>query len=120
MKILHVDDSSEIRELYSHMFGAYNHSIRSVSNGKEGLDLAVKNDYDLILLDMCMPEYGGLQFIHDLKDQRSSELKKVVVVSILKYTENQVKELLKLGIHCVEEKPYTRQKLENIQKTISL
>jgi CheY-like chemotaxis protein len=116
VKVLHIDDSQEICELYSDMFTVDNHSIRSINDGKEGLELVLKNDYDLILLDMCMPKYSGMDFLRDLKKQRPSELKKVVVVSVLKFSPTQIKELLKLGIHSVEEKPTDIQKLEIIKK----
>jgi len=120
VKVLHIDDSQEICELYSDMFTVDNHSIRSTNDGKEGLELVLKNDYDLILLDMCMPKYSGMDFLRDLKKQRPSELKKVVVVSVLKFSPTQMKELLKLGIHSVEEKPTDIQKLEIIKKNVWL
>ena len=120
MKVLHIDDSQVICDLYSEMFTADNHTIHSVIDGKEGLNLAVKNDYDLILVDMCMPKYSGLNFLHDLKIQRPSVLKKVVVVSVLKFNANQTKELMKYGIHSVEEKPSDILQLETLQKNMSL
>ena len=120
MKILHIDDSKEICDLYSDMFTADNHTIQSVMDGKEGLNLVVKNNYDLILLDMCMPKYNGVSFLRDLKKQRPSMLKKVVIVSVLKFSQNQIKELLKFGIHSVEEKPSDIQQLETIQKNMLL
>ena len=102
------------------MFSADNSTIQSVNTGKEGLDLVLKNDYDLILLDMCMPQYSGMDFLKDLEKQRPSELRKVVVVSVLKFTPTQIKELLKMGIHSVEEKPTDLQKLEVIKKNMWL
>ncbi len=120
MNILHVDDSPEICQLYADMLAVGNNSVKSVTDGKEGLDLALKNDYDLILLDICMPKYGGMEFIHDLKDKRPSEIKKVVIVSVLELRESHKRELLKFGIHSVEEKPATIQKLETIKKDLLL
>jgi len=120
MRILHIDDSPEICELYSDMFTADNHSIKSVNDGKEGLELVLYNDYDLILLDMCMPKYRGMDFIRDLKNHRPSELRKVVIVSVMNFNEEQVKELLQLGIHSVEEKPTNYQGFVDIQKKILL
>jgi DNA-binding response OmpR family regulator len=120
MRVLHIDDSPEICELYSDMFTADNSTIQSVNTGKKGLSLVLKNDYDLILLDMCMPQYSGMDFLRDLTKQRPSELKKVVVVSVLKFTPTQIKELLKMGIHSVEEKPTNLQKLEVIKKNMWL
>lgn len=120
MNVLHIDDSLEICELYSDIFEADNHFIKSVNNGKDGLDLVVKNNYDLILLDMCMPNYNGLDFLRDLKILKPSELKKIVVVSVLKFNENQIRELLEFGVHSVEEKPSNLKSLEDIRKEISL
>lgn len=100
------------------MFTTDNHSITSVNDGKDGLKLAVKNDFDLILLDMCMPKYSGLDFLRDLRTQRESELKKVVVVSVLDFNGDQTKELLEFGVHSVEKKPPNLPSLINMQKNM--
>ncbi len=118
--VLQIDDCPEICKMYTDMFTSFYHSITSVTSGKEGLDLVIKNDYDLILLDMFMPKYSGVQFLLDLKDQRPSELKKVVVLSLLDFNESQVKEFLKFGISSVEEKPSDLQSLVEIQKDMWL
>jgi len=118
MKVLHIDDSPEICELYSDMFSADKSTIQSVNTGKEGLDLVLKNDYDLILLDICMPQYSGMDFLYDLKNQRPSELKKVVVISGLKLNENQLDELSKLGINSIQEKPSDLVSLETPENLV--
>ena len=120
MDILHVDDSPEICQLYADMLSIDNHKVESINDGREGLELALKKDYDLILLDVCMPKYSGMEFIYDLKAKRPSEIKKVIVVSVLELNQSQQKELLKLGIHSIEEKPSTIQKLEIIKKDLLL
>ena len=120
MNILHVDDSPEICQLYAEMLAIGNNMVKSVNDGREGLELVLKNDYDLILLDICMPKYSGINFIHDLKAKRPSEMKKIVIMSVLQLRESHKKELLKLGIHTVEEKPATIQKLEVIKKDLQL
>lgn len=120
MKVLQIDDSPEICQLYFDMFSADNHSVESVSNGMDGLKLILKNDYDLILLDMCMPKYSGLHFLRDLKKQRPSELKKVVVVSVLKFDKEHIKEFLEFGIHSIEDKPTDLDSFVAIQKKILL
>jgi len=120
MNILHIDDSPEICRLYADMFTLDNHTIEGIHDGKEGLAMVIKNDYDLILLDICMPKYSGMDFLRDLEKQRSSELKKVVVTSVLQFNETQTLELLKFGIHSVEEKPSDIQQLETLQKNMEL
>ena len=120
MNILHVDDSPETCQMYADMLALGNHTVKSVNDGREGLELVLKNDYDLILLDICMPRYSGMDFIHDLKAKRPSEMKKIIILSVLEFGESHKNELLKLGIHSVEEKSSTIQSLEIIQKNMLL
>ena len=120
MKVLHIDDSPQIRELYKDMFTADKHSIKSVYSGIEGMELVTQNDYDLILLDLYMPEYNGIQFLCDLKNKRPSELKKVVIVSSLNLDEKHIQELLEFGIHSVESKPTNLDTIVNMQKNLLL
>lgn len=116
MKILHIDDSPEICKLYADYYSRKNHSITSVCDGRRGLDLVLRNDYDLILLDLCMPQYGGMNFLYDLKKQRPSELKKIVVTTVLSFSEDQIEGLKKYGVAAVKEKPAHIQKLESLMK----
>ena len=113
MRILHIDDSPEICELYSYMLSSHNHSVTSVNDGEEGLELVIKNEYDLILLDMLMPNYDGMDFLHDLKIQKPSELKKVIIITRLEQNLNQLKEPFRYGIHSIQKKPSDLHSLEN-------
>jgi len=120
MKVLHIDNSHQIRELYKDMFTADKHSIKSVYSRIEALELVVENDYDLILIDLYMPGYSGIQFLYDLKNKRASELKKVVIVSDMKLDENHIQEFLNFGIHSVETKPTNLNNIVNMQENLIL
>ncbi len=111
MKILHVEDVPEISQIFSDILSTTDYEFDSISDGKAGLELAVNDDYDLILLDMCMPKYSGVDFLLDLKHRRPSELSKVIIVSALEMNSLQEEELLKLGIRSVLRKPISVQRL---------
>ena len=111
MRILHVEDVPEISQIFADILTTKNYDFDSVSDGKAGLELAVYKDYDLILLDMCMPKYSGVDFLLDLKHRRPSELSKVVIVSALEMNPSQERELLNLGIRSVLRKPISIQTL---------
>ncbi|MCV0430215.1 response regulator [Nitrosopumilus sp.] len=111
MKILHVEDVTEISQIFADILSTKNYDFDSVSDGRAGLELAVYNDYDLILLDMCMPKYSGVDFLLDLKHRRPTELAKVVIVSALEMSMVQEQELLNLGIRSVLKKPISVQSL---------
>jgi CheY-like chemotaxis protein len=116
MNILHIDDSPEICQLYSDYYSQKNHNITSETDARKGLELVLENDYDIILLDMCMPQYDGMKFLHDLEQKKPSELRKIIVTSALSFDEKQTKDLKKFGIRSVKEKPSHIQKLESLMK----
>ena len=121
MKILHIDDTPEISQIFADILATKNYDFDSVSDGRAGLELVVYKDYDLILLDMCMPMYSGVDFLLDLKHRRPTELSKVVIVSSLEMNPTQEKELLKLGIRSVLRKPISVQiLLSQIEQKITL
>ena len=111
MRILHVEDIPEISQIFADILSTTDYDFDSVSDGRAGLELAVYKDYDLILLDMCMPKYSGVDFLLDLKHRRPSELSKVIIVSSLEMDPLQERELLKLGIRSVLRKPISVQGL---------
>ncbi|MCH7758279.1 MAG: response regulator [Thaumarchaeota archaeon] len=113
MQILQVEDSPLICQLYSDLLESRNHSVEAVNDGKKGLELVMKNDYDLILLDMLMPKYSGMQFLKDLKEKRPSELKKVIVISQLEFNEDDYQELLDFGIRSIQKKTLDLVKFED-------
>ena len=111
MRILHIEDVTEISQVFADILATKNYDFDSISDGKAGLELAVNKDYDLILLDMCMPKYSGVDFLLDLKSRRPSELSKVVIVSALEMSPFQEQELLNLGIKSILRKPISVQAL---------
>jgi len=113
MEVLIIDDSDVICDLYSDMLSSRGDSVTSVNNGKDGLGLLAKKEYDLILLDICMPEYDGIQFLEDLEKQKPSDIKKVSVISRLAHDENLAVELKKFGITSIQENLSSMMNLEN-------
>jgi len=111
VKILHIDDTPEISTIFSDILKNKNHNFDSIEDGKKGLGMVLKNQYDLILLDMCMPNYSGIDFLLDLKNKKSTEIQKVVVVSSLELDEYQTKFLKKLGVRGIQQKPISVQNL---------
>jgi DNA-binding response OmpR family regulator len=111
MRILHVEDVPEISQVFADILSTKNYEFDSVSDGRAGLELAIYKDYDLILLDMCMPKYSGVDFLLVLIHRRPSELSKVIIVSSLEINPSQERELLKLGIRTVLRKPISVQRL---------
>ncbi len=65
--ILIVDDSSAILEYIEDMLTVSGHSVKTCSNGAEGLELLGKESFELIISDMAMPILDGFQMLEKLR-----------------------------------------------------
>ncbi len=109
MKILHIEDCPQISSIFSDILSMSDHEFESTTDGKNGLELVLKNNYDVILLDLGMPYYTGFEFIADLKINRPSEIRKVVIVSALELEEFQIQFLKSQGVYSIHKKPISVQ-----------
>jgi CheY-like chemotaxis protein len=99
--VLLVEDESKISDTFKKqldLIGGFKVTI--VENGQEAIDILNKNDYDIILLDLVMPEMDGLAFLERLRDEEAmGEKAKLPVIAFTNVTSDRVKEKAeKLGI----------------------
>ena len=66
MKVLAVDDNEDILNLLKLIVESTGHDLEVALDGQAGLDLIRKNKYDLVFLDMSMPNITGLEVIDTL------------------------------------------------------
>jgi class 3 adenylate cyclase len=103
-RLLVVDDNKVNRLLLSRGLEQQGHSVASAENGRVGLEMLRKEDYDLVLLDMEMPEMDGFQVLEQLvKDTKLRDLP-VIVTSSLEGVENVVR-CIELGAEDFLTKP---------------
>jgi two-component system response regulator ResD len=71
-RILVVDDEARIRRLIRMYLEKEGYIIEEAENGSEALDMALNDDYDVILLDIMMPEMDGIEVCEALREQKST------------------------------------------------
>lgn len=82
-RILIVDDTQATRELLARRLVREGHQIVEAENGRRALEQIAAEDFDLVLLDMMMPEISGYEVLTQLKaDVRYRHLP-VIVISAL-------------------------------------
>ncbi|MEO3945857.1 response regulator transcription factor [Gorillibacterium sp. CAU 1737] len=69
MRILIVEDELHLAEALTHILRKNHYSVDAVHDGRSGLDYALSGIYDLILLDIMMPELDGTQVLQALRKQ---------------------------------------------------
>ncbi|MEN6371835.1 MAG: response regulator transcription factor [Armatimonadota bacterium] len=67
-KILVIDDEEQIRRALKSILGARKYDVILAANGDEGIDLAIDNQPDLIILDMAMPGLKGTEVCRELRN----------------------------------------------------
>jgi two-component system chemotaxis response regulator CheY len=65
MKFLCVDDSATLRKIVSMTLSGMGHSVVEAENGKKALEALAGAKPDGIILDINMPEMGGLEFLEE-------------------------------------------------------
>lgn len=71
-KILVVDDEERIRRLIRMYLEREDFIIEEASNGKDALEMALESDYDVILLDIMMPEMDGIEVCEELRKEKKT------------------------------------------------
>ncbi|KID36726.1 MULTISPECIES: response regulator [Pseudoalteromonas] len=68
--ILLIDDDQELCSLLKEYFTAEGFEVAMAHTGTEGLQLALKQNFDLILLDVMLPEMDGFEVLKALRVQK--------------------------------------------------
>lgn len=69
LNILVVEDSADIARNIGDYLGAKGHIMDFATNGRQGLSLALANHYDVVILDLMLPQMDGLQVCAQLREQ---------------------------------------------------
>ncbi len=93
-KVLIVEDDQFIREMYNLILTKAGYEVTEALDGKVGLGMAQEGGYDVILLDLMMPNLDGLGFLQGLKDKPAKkENGPIIVLSNLAYGDAKKKAL---------------------------
>jgi len=68
LSILVVDDEEEICSILDKFFSRVGHMVKAVSNGAEAIELAKREDFDLVICDLTMPGVTGHDVIKALNE----------------------------------------------------
>lgn len=69
-KILIVEDDQGIRELLQMAFKTSHYSYKSTGNGREALSIIDQEKFDLILLDVMLPEFDGFEIMDYIRPKK--------------------------------------------------
>ncbi|MBC8430827.1 MAG: response regulator [Desulfobacterales bacterium] len=82
IRILIIDDSALFRKSIKKILGPLDSEIILASDGQEGLDLALREHFDIVISDIEMPKINGIKLCQRLKNNPATQSVPVVMVSL--------------------------------------
>ena len=96
IKILLVEDDPFLLSMYSTKFELENFHVTSASDGESGLEMAKKENPDIILLDILLPNMNGFEVLEKLKNDDSTKGVPIILLTNLNQ-KNEIEKGLALG-----------------------
>ena len=95
-KVLLIEDEESLRNLYTKILSTKNYEVESAADGEIALSVLKNSRPDVIVLDIVMPRYNGIEILKILKND--NELKGIPVVMLTALSEmRRITECLDMG-----------------------
>jgi DNA-binding response OmpR family regulator len=102
-KILIVDDDNEIRKNLSEIMTGAGYNTQEAASGREAVEKATAEDFDVVLLDLIMPKMSGADVLGELR--RVSPWSRIIMVTAFATIDNAV-DAIKRGASDYVPKPF--------------
>lgn len=110
-RVLIADDTKNIRLMLARYFEMEGYTVSLADNGNSALELLYSKPFDLILLDIKMPEISGTQVLRMIRERGIQT--PVIVMTAYGTIKNAV-ETTNLGARAYLQKPFTVEKLRKL------
>mgnify|MGYP001426948231 CR=1 FL=1 len=94
MKILGIDDNTDITELLDTVLNGSGHEYTFVNDGKSGLEKIKENQYDAVLLDLAMPGFTGEDVLDSLNNDGLINKQKIIIFSASSMIDSDMQKLV--------------------------
>src|SRR5579863_2454690 len=106
--VLIIDDEAAIRESLETLLEMEGYGVESADNGEEGLALLGEQSFDLVLLDLALPDRNGMELLAEIHAQ-DPQLS-IIMITAYGTVENAVK-AMQVGAANFIQKPWDNEKL---------
>jgi two-component system, OmpR family, response regulator CpxR len=67
LSLLLIDDDTELCSMMQEFLAENGHELTAVHSGRDGLSRALEGQYDLVILDVMLPQINGFTLLHQLR-----------------------------------------------------
>lgn len=108
MNILIVDDEEVLQDVLTSLIRRAGHSTISARTGEEALELLLREEVDLVLLDLMLPGMSGLQVLQEVRRRDPEQV--VVVITAYSSIESAVDAMREGAFHYIP-KPFKNEEV---------
>jgi two-component system, OmpR family, response regulator len=105
LHILAIDDNTDITKLLDTVLTSVGHEFSCDNNGKDGLKNIREHNYDVVLLDLSMPGFSGMDVITEIIKDGNMGKQKIVLFTASSVSDREIDDLIKRGVHSCIRKP---------------
>lgn len=109
-KLLVVDDEPLVRETLRYCLQG-DYDVTSVASGEEAIAASLREDFPVVILDLCMQGLSGIETLKRLKEIR--ETQNVIILTAYQSMESAIN-ALNLGAFSYQTKPFDRSSLREV------
>jgi DNA-binding response OmpR family regulator len=109
-KILYVEDNEDTSDAVKAILSKRGFDIITANCGKKGVEIAIKDGFDLYLLDIMLPDMSGWDIYEKIKGKTNA---KFAFLSAIPVSSERMQELKKAGVSDYIMKPFDKEDLVN-------
>ena len=110
-KVLIIEDHPDMLDVLSRQLELLKFTVIAVDNGNEGVEKAVAEKPDLILMDIMMPEMDGREATRIIRSNPITKDIPILATTVL-FREAELKECIEAGCNDYLVKPFTFEELK--------
>lgn len=114
-KALVIDDDKDVNSILQIFLKKKGVDVSSASSGKEGLELLEKEEFDVVFLDMLMPELSGKETLMKIRENPKTKETRVVILTAKELSAKEREELTALNMmKYIQKSTYLIQDMEKL------
>lgn len=118
MKMLIIDDNADIAKMFSKYFKLKGHDVSVANDGQNGLQLIENGKFDVVLLDLAMPNFSGRDIVEHLYNNGKIDNHTIVTLTASSISDYDKVELKHKGVHSILRKPIDPDELLHYLETV--
>jgi len=120
LHILLAEDNVVNQKVATKILGNWGHSVVVASNGREAVDACEKERFDLILMDIQMPELDGFEATQILREKEKDGRRRLPIVAMTAHAmQGDMEKCLAAGMDGYVSKPINRDELFSVIETLT-